>query len=168
MSATNSASWSGGITQYSILRLVMPFFFRVLRTVSAQIEGTTSNSTSSSASNCNDHRPYPAGGFPSRIAISFASPTPSSLHGVGAVARFLRSNAASKPAVTNRSRRFSTVRTEQSYASPIFTSGQLWPIRIRLEQNLGPLHFLRRPLEPLDDIPAHATFLDPTVGRYTS
>src|SRR5438477_9011503 len=26
MFATNSASWSGGITQYSILRLVMPFF----------------------------------------------------------------------------------------------------------------------------------------------
>src|SRR3954470_628222 len=26
MSATNSASWSGGITQYSILRLVIPFF----------------------------------------------------------------------------------------------------------------------------------------------
>jgi hypothetical protein len=28
-----------------------------LRTVSAQIEGTTSNTTSSSANNCNDHRP---------------------------------------------------------------------------------------------------------------
>jgi hypothetical protein len=27
MSATNSGSWSDGITQYSILRLVMPFFF---------------------------------------------------------------------------------------------------------------------------------------------
>jgi len=102
-------------------------FFRVLRTVSAQIEGTTSNATNSSASNCNVHRPYPAGGFPNRIAISFASPSPSSVRGVGDVARLLRSNAASKPAVTNRSRRFSTARTEQPYASAIFTSGQLSP-----------------------------------------
>jgi hypothetical protein len=85
------------------------------------------NTASSSANNCNDHRPYPAGGFPNRIAISFTSPTPSSLHSVGDVARFLRFNVASQPVVTNRSRRFSTVHTEQTYASAIFAFSHLGP-----------------------------------------
>jgi len=98
-----------------------------LRIVSGQIEATTSNTTNSLASSFRDHRPYPAGGFPNRIAISFASATPSNLQGVGGVARFLRSNAASKLAVTNRSRRVSTVRTDQSKASAIFASGQPGP-----------------------------------------
>src|SRR6185312_3694368 len=121
-------------------------FFRVLRTVSAQIEGTTSNTTSSSASNCNDHRPYPAGGFPNRIAISFASPTPSSLRVVGGVARLFRSNAASKPVVTNRSRRFSTVRTEQPYASAIFASGHPGPSASALSRIWARLTFSDVPL----------------------
>src|SRR3954447_10091112 len=126
-------------------------FFRVLRTVSAQIDGTTSSATNSSASNCNDQRPYPAGGFPNRIAISFASPTPSSLRGVGDVARFLRSNAASKPSVTNRSRRFSTVRTEQSYASVIFASGHPGPSASALSR-----------------IWARFTFSDVPLSRFTT
>src|SRR5438445_13824042 len=51
-------------------------FLSVLRTVSGHIDATTSNATSSSASSCNDHRPYPAGGLPNRIAINLASATP--------------------------------------------------------------------------------------------
>src|SRR5262245_9536005 len=128
------------------LALGHSIFFRVLRTVSAQIEETTSNATNSSASNFNDHRPYPAGGFPSRIAISFASPSPSSLRGVGGVARFLRSSAASTPAVTNRSRRFSTVRTEQSYASAILSSDHPGPSASALSRIWARLTFSEVPL----------------------
>jgi hypothetical protein len=36
------------------------------------MESTTSRATNSSASNCNVQRPKPAGGFPNRMAISFA------------------------------------------------------------------------------------------------
>src|SRR3954447_37310 len=137
------------------LALGHAIFFSVLRTVSAQIEGTTSNTTSSSANNCNDHRPYPAGGFPNRMAISFASPTPSSLCGVGGIARFLRSNAASKPAVTNRSRRFSTVRTEQPYASAIFASGHPGPSTSALSRIWARFTFSDVPLSRLT-ISSHA------------
>src|SRR4051794_1406999 len=104
------------------LALGHAIFFSVLRTVSGQIDLTTSNATSSSANRCSDHRPYPAGGFPNRSAINFAAPSPSSLGGVGGVPRFLRSNAASHPSVTKRSRRFSTVRTEQPCVAAILAS----------------------------------------------
>src|SRR5262249_60846140 len=66
-------------------------FFSVLRTVSGQIDATTSNATNASASSCNDHRPYPAGGLPHRIAINLPSAMPSSLWVLGAVDRSFRS-----------------------------------------------------------------------------
>ncbi|TWT66952.1 hypothetical protein Pla123a_43810 [Posidoniimonas polymericola] len=54
MLATNSASHSGGITQYRIVRLFMRFF-SVCRTVSWETFAAISNSTTFSASNRNDH-----------------------------------------------------------------------------------------------------------------
>src|SRR5713101_1848022 len=124
-------------------------FFSVLRTVSGQIDATTSNATNASASSCNDHRPYPAGGLPHRIAINLASAMPSSLWGVGAVDRFLRSSATSKPSVTNRLRTVSTVCTRQSYASAIFISDHSGPSASALRSICARLTFSDVPLSRL-------------------
>src|SRR2546428_482081 len=124
-------------------------FFSVLRTISGQIDATTSNATNASASSGNDHRPYPAGGLPHRIAINLASAMPSRLWGVGAVDRFVRSSATSKPSVTNRLRTVSTVCTRQSSASAIFLSDHSGPSASALSSICARLTFSDVPLSRL-------------------
>src|SRR5271154_6566399 len=102
-------------------------FLSVLRTVSLLIESTPSKATRTAADSGTVQWPYPTGGLPGRMAISFASPSPSSLAGVGGNSRFLPSRASSKPSVTNRLRRFSIVCTRQLNASAIFVSGHPGP-----------------------------------------
>src|SRR2546422_6423918 len=46
-------------TLFPYTTLFRSVFLSVLRTVSGQIDATTSNATNASASSCNDHRPYP-------------------------------------------------------------------------------------------------------------
>ena len=54
MCATNSASASGGITQYSSFRQGHPVFFSVRRMVSWLTDSTISSSTTRRASSRND------------------------------------------------------------------------------------------------------------------
>src|SRR5262249_7591360 len=140
---------NGNLLYCSLVKFATLVFFSVLRTVSGPIDATTSNATNASASSCNDHRPYPAGGLPHRIAINLASAMPSSLWGVGAVDRFLRSSATSKPSVTNRLRTVSTVCTRQSYASAIFISDHSGPSASALSSICARLTFSDVPLSRL-------------------
>ncbi|MEX0670592.1 MAG: hypothetical protein WD060_09070, partial [Pirellulales bacterium] len=78
--------------------------------------------------------PKPAGGFPNRMAITFASAAPSSNFGVGDTAAFLRTSGPSKPSRTKARRTFSTVCLRHPTASLILT----WPRRavgVSLEQD---------------------------------
>src|SRR4051794_21316995 len=102
-------------------------FFRASRTVSSEIESTTSSSTSLSASNCMVHTARPSGGGEQARAMSRASARPSSLICRGGRSRRLRSRAASRPSSTNRWRTRSTVSVLTSRASAICPSGQAGP-----------------------------------------
>ncbi len=141
--------------------LLISVFFRVLRTVTAQIEGTTSNTTSTSASNCNDHRPYLAGGGPSRVdRDQLISPHAIQL----ARRRRRRTFPAFQRGIKARCHQSLTKilhrpHSSNTYASVVVAFRPPRPIRIRLEQDLRPLHLLRRSLEPLDDILADSACL---------
>src|SRR5512135_1191119 len=102
-------------------------FFRASRTVSSEIESTTSNSTSLSASNRMVHTARPSGGAEQARAINRASARPSSFTSRTGRSRRLRSKAASRPSSTKRWRTRSTVATLTSKASAIWWSGQAGP-----------------------------------------
>src|SRR5262249_8963131 len=94
-------------------------FWSVLRTVSGQIDSTTFNSTSLSASISSVQATRPRGAVEQARAINRASPTPSSFRSRLGLSCFLRARAASSPCSTNRWRTRSTVATLTSTASAI-------------------------------------------------
>src|SRR5205085_371170 len=97
-------------------------FFKVWRIVSWLIESTISNSTTFSANSRRLQLANPLGGGPNRIAMTWASCSPSSALGRGVCSRDLPSRVTPKPNVTNRSRMFSTVLVRQPTASAILAS----------------------------------------------
>src|SRR5208337_1908816 len=104
-----------------------PVFLSVRRTVSWLIDSTISNVTTCSASSRRLQLENPGGGGPRRIAITFASCSPSSNFSRGGSRRGWPLSVNSNPCVTNRSRMFSTVWVRQSNASAIFASVQSGP-----------------------------------------
>src|SRR2546425_7264710 len=88
--------------------LCHPVFFNVRRTVSWLIDSTISSATTCSANNRNVQFPNPGGGDPRRIAMIFASCSPSSNFGHGGLSRASPSSVTSNPLLTNRWRMFST------------------------------------------------------------
>src|SRR5260370_26369670 len=102
-------------------------FFRVRRRVSWLTDATISNSIPLRANSRSDQLAYPGGGEPRRIAMTFASCSPSNSLGVGGWVRLIPFNACSKPHSTRRRRTFSTVLLRQPNASAIRRSVQLGP-----------------------------------------
>ena len=80
-----------------------------MRTVLSEMSSTTLKATSSSANICMVHLARPSGGVLQAIAISLASPRPSSFRATAGVSRFFRSRAASSPCSTKRCRTLATV-----------------------------------------------------------
>src|SRR6478672_9096527 len=80
------------------------------------------------------------------MAISCASASPSSLHGVGGSWRFLPSRASSKRSVPRRLRRCSIVCTRQLKASAILTSGHPAPSALALSRICARRNFCDDPL----------------------
>ena len=144
MRAANSASLSGGITQYwTFLLQEKPFFLAS----ASPFRGLSPNSTIFPASNRNDRLAYPC--CPSYRAMTMASAAPSRIFGTGGVSRRFRSSARSKPSSTKFRRMFSTVCLRHENASAIFRSVHAGPSasafnRIQARRTLSLLPFSLR------------------------
>ena len=113
MCATNSASACGGITQYSISRCVMPFFFQ--RPPDGFVADRLDDRQLDDPARQQAQRPVRIAlrGRPQTQGDDLDSCSPSSSLGTGGDARRFRSSACSNPSCTQRWRMFGGVAARQ-------------------------------------------------------
>src|SRR5262245_26533127 len=102
-------------------------FFMARRTVSCEIDSTTSSSIRRSAKSRNDQRAWPAGAFEQASAVSRACFSPSSLGVTAGRVRGVRCSSGNGPRSTACLRHDSRLRVVTPYASAMCSSVQAGP-----------------------------------------